>query len=140
VLDVADERLLRLALTAHGIVEVIGGSGEGVDFELVYIFLGKVGDQHVNYQRALDATLAMQNQHHFIILGVLQRPLDKHVTVSHILCVVEEVTFDEALYEIKEKSITVRLMSGWQFHNIGTRPTLGCGCRGPHVQRFWPEG
>ena len=106
VLDVADEVPRRPAIDAGGVDEVVGGSSEGVDLKFVGVFLKEVADNLVDNEGTLYPTLAVQDQDDFVVFWVFEGPFDEGITISCVLCVVEEGTPDEALDEIKENPIT----------------------------------
>jgi len=110
VLDVADEALLRHTTDTGGVVEVVGGGGEGIYLKLVDVFLGDVVDKLVDDEGALYPALAVQDQDNFVTLRVFEGGFDEGVAVPCFLCLVEEVTPDEALDEIEYNPIADDMM------------------------------
>jgi len=110
VLDVADEALLRPTTDTGGVVEVVGGGGEGIYLKLVDVFLGDVVDKFVDDEGALYPALAVQDQDNFVTLRVFEGAFDEGVAILCFLCLVEEVMPDEALDEIEYNPIADNMM------------------------------
>lgn len=112
VLNMSDDVL---ALVDLGVVEVVGSVSEGVDLELLEILAGAVGEEPVENDAALKATLRVKNENDSVLSGVGNSSSDKSVALSGVGCAEVEASLYETLDRVENDASSVTNVLGRAF-------------------------